>query len=332
MNSNILITGLSGQVGNGLQEIILKTLEGSLSPALLKALGPLSKANFVFCDRTAGPGVFGLDLQAPESEIFSTLDQVKPFIIINTSAWTNVDLAETKKIETFQVNAYGVESIAKWAEKHAAWLIHFSTDYVLDGSGDLPRNEDTKPSPLQVYGESKLLGEKLALTHCKRTIVLRTSWVYSHHGANFVKTMLRLGSEREEIRVIYDQIGAPTDAMILAEVSLRFAAGIIESANHSTIEPPSVGVYNVAAQGETNWFEFANEIFIGAKEREFPIILKRIIKIPTTDYPTPAKRPLNSRLDLSKVEKTLQIVLPHWKVGLTRVLNRLSPNSTVNAR
>ncbi len=327
MNSTILITGLSGQVGNGLQEIILKFIEKNLSPSLLTALNPLRNAQFVYCDRKASTGSLELDLQASESEIFKVLDSVKPMIIINTSAWTSVDLAETKKIEAFQVNAYGVQSLAKWAELNTAWLIHFSTDYVLDGSGNLPRSEETKPSPLQVYGESKLLGEKLALSHCPNTIILRTSWVYSHHGANFVKTMLRLGSEREEIKVIYDQIGAPTDAFILSEVSLRFAAKILESLISSETEPPKTGIYNVTARGETSWFDFASAIFQGARTRKFPIMLKNIVKIPTTEYPTPAKRPLNSRLDLSKVERELGISLPHWETGLARVLDRLNPSS-----
>ena len=313
MPSKILVIGSTGQVGRTLKDLVKSHFD-------LEAHYPnLNRNIFQFASRTPSGDEIALDLNAPESEILPILDRVDPALIINAAAWTAVDLAEDKQEDAFKANAEGPGTLARWAAKHHRHLIHFSTDYVFDGTLDSPRDENAPTRPLQVYGHSKLLGEQNVLAALPEGIILRTSWVFSEHGTNFLKTMLRLGRDREELNVVKDQIGAPTSASTLADVALRFASLIRnpKTTNHLG------GIYHVASRGETNWFEFASEIFKEARNLGLPLNIKTVKPILSSQYPTPAQRPLNSRLDVSKVEDTLGITLPDWRESMKKVLNDL---------
>ena len=319
MLPKILVIGATGQVGRSLKDIVHSNLDLDVHYT------GLNKAYFQFSSRTPKGDEIALDLNAPEADIMSILDGLKPSIIINAAAWTAVDLAEEKKEEAFKSNAEAPGTLARWAVKNHAHLIHFSTDYVFDGSLHTPRAEDAPTDPLQVYGRSKLLGEHHILSAMPDGIILRTSWVFSEHGTNFLKTMLRLGKDREELNVVRDQIGAPTAAFTLADVSLRFASMLLPS-NDPNVQKSMGGIYHVASRGETNWYEFACEIFKEAQKLEFPLKIKTIKPILSSQYPTPAQRPMNSRLDLTKVEKTLGISLPDWRECMIQVLLDLRKN------
>ncbi len=313
MPPKILVIGSTGQVGRTLKDIVHSNLDlGAHYPNLNKDI-------FQFASRAPRSDEIALDLNAPESEILSILDRVNPALIINAAAWTAVDLAEEKQVDAFKANAEAPGTLARWAAKNHRMLIHFSTDYVFDDTLDSPRNENAPTGPLQVYGRSKLLGEQNVLAALPGGIILRTSWVFSEHGTNFLKTMLRLGRDREELNVVKDQVGAPTSASTLADVALRFASLIRnpKTTNHLG------GIYHVASRGETNWFEFASEIFKEARNLDFPLNVKTVKPIMSSQYPTPAQRPLNSRLDVTKVEKTLGITLPDWRESMKKVLNDL---------
>jgi len=313
----IFITGVSGQLGTCLKELLSSGLGYYFPKEYERAFQCLENYEVVYGDRIAGEGVRAFDLS--DSNLASHLSAMAPRLIINPAAWTAVDLSEVKIDETFAINAKSVEQMAIWCQKNDVPFIHYSTDYVFDGSGVNPRKETDPTGPIQVYGSSKLEGEKNLFLHHKKAVCIRTSWVISHVGVNFVKTMLRLGSEREILKIVKDQIGAPTDAMLLAEVSLIIAARILTEDGHDF----PWGTYHLSGRGETNWHDFALQIFSEAKKLEFPLLVKEVTGITSQEYPTPAKRPTNSRLDLSKIETTLGLKIPSWQAGLERVLNRL---------
>lgn len=316
MTSKVLVLGATGQVGRSIKDIVNSSLD------LTKIYSPLKKDEFVFGSRNPeGDDIF-LDLNGTDEEIFLVLDKIKPSLIINAAAWTAVDLAESKKSDAYQANAYGPRALAKWAAAYSGELIHFSTDYVFDGTLPSSRDEQASTNPLQIYGESKLLGERYIQEILPMGIILRTSWVFSEHGTNFLKTMLRLGRDREELSIVSDQIGAPTAAHTLAEIALRFASKILDSKTNKNQEAFG-GIYHVASRGETSWYEFARSIFETGKELDFPLSVKAVKPILSSEYPTPAKRPLNSRLNISKVEERLGITLPPWQESMLEVLKRL---------
>jgi dTDP-4-dehydrorhamnose reductase len=314
--TKVLVLGATGQVGRSIKDIVNSSLD------LTKIYSPLKKDEFVFASRNPeGDDIF-LDLNGTEEEIFQILDYIEPSIIINAAAWTAVDLAESKKSDAYQANAYGPRALAKWSAGYSGELIHFSTDYVFDGTLTSSRDEQASTNPLQIYGESKLLGERYIQEILPRGIILRTSWVFSEHGTNFLKTMLRLGRDREELSIVSDQIGAPTAAPTLAEIALRFASKILDSKTNKNKETYG-GIYHVASRGETSWYEFARSIFETGKELNFPLSVKSVKPILSSEYPTPAKRPLNSRLNVSKVEERLGITLPPWQESMLEVMKRL---------
>lgn len=224
----------------------------------------------------------------------------KPNYCINASAYTAVDLAEKETEKAFAVNAYGVESLAEACKEHKVTFIHISTDYVFDGETNIPYEEDNFTNPIGVYGASKRKGEELALEANPETIVIRTSWLYSEFNRNFVKTMLNLFSTKEELNIVADQYGQPTNANDLAEVIMR----IIESKNKT------YGVFHFSNYGETTWFHFAEKI---AEFSDSKIKLNLIL---TSEYPTPAKRPMRSTMCLDKVEQKYGIELKHWEYSL----------------
>lgn len=235
-----------------------------------------------------------------------------PKVIVNCAAYTAVDKAETEKDAAFTVNATGVKNLTEVAEAVGAWLIHVSTDYVFDGTSHLPYVETDSTNPQSVYGETKLQGEKNATSYSKG-IVIRTAWLYSSFGNNFVKTMLRLGNERESLNVVFDQIGTPTYAHDLAAAILAVA----DRAN-ATNDTTLAGIYHYSNEGVCSWYDFTHEIF------DLEKISCKLSPIESKSYPTPAKRPHFSVLNKQKIKATFGIEVPYWKDSLVECLNKLN--------
>lgn len=289
----ILLLGKGGQVGWELQR--------SLSP-----LGELVALDF---DSQELCGDF-TNLVG----LAQTVRAVQPDVIVNAAAHTAVDKAESEPELVRTINALAPNVLATEAHKLGALLVHYSTDYVFDGSGEHARSEDEPTAPLSVYGQTKLDGERLiALTECKH-LIFRTSWVYAARGGNFAKTMLKLGAEQEVLNVINDQIGAPTGADLLADVTAHAIRAFT---------PALTGTYHLVATGETNWFEYARFVFEHARKSGLALKLQQLNPIPTSAYPTPAKRPHNSRLNTSKLRDSFGLMLPPWETGVARMLDEI---------
>ncbi|MEC8916845.1 dTDP-4-dehydrorhamnose reductase [Salinicola sp. LHM] len=290
---NILILGGSGQVGFELQ----------------RALAPLGNC--------IAPGRRSLDLQ-DAAAVVRLLDELGPSLVVNAAAWTAVDAAEKSRDEAFRLNAALPAQLADYCASHSAKLVHYSSDYVYPGGGDTAWQETSETGPLSVYGKSKLAGDEAVLASGADALIFRTSWVYSARGHNFMKTMLRLAREREALRIVGDQIGAPTPARLIAEVTLL----AVKQRGEGRLEP---GLYHLAPRGETNWHGFAQAIFRHAEALGETLQVKpdQVVSIATANYPTPARRPLNSRLSLEKVEQALGITLPNWESQLQLTLAEL---------
>ncbi|NDD91165.1 dTDP-4-dehydrorhamnose reductase [bacterium] len=291
----ILVTGATGQLGK----------------AMVTLLG---------AHRCIAASRSVLPLDFPEA-LRTRLDYFKPTAIINCGAYTQVDRAELpeEKIFVQAVNEESPRVLAQWCAKQNVPLVHFSTDYVFDGSGHHARGESEPTAPLNTYGETKLAGEQAVLTANAASLIFRTSWVYDANGKNFLNTMLRLGAEKEELRVVADQIGAPTYAPHLAVAALEALERALEL-NKKYGRFPS-GVYHLCAQGETSWHGFAEKIFQGALRRGATLRVQKNIAIPSSEYPTPARRPLNSRLDCSRAKEILGACIPLWENGLDECLD-----------
>ena len=244
------------------------------------------------------------------SRLKSSLDAMQPTAIINAAAYTAVDKAEEEAELAHRINAEAVEVLAGYAKNRDIPLVHYSTDYVFDGSGDRPRTEDAPTGPLSVYGESKLAGEQAITQSGCDHLIFRTSWVYDATGKNFLNTMLHLGAERESLNVVNDQIGAPSFAGHLAEATVTCLEKTIKADAF-----PS-GIYHLCNAGETSWHGFAEAIFELAKETGFELAIEQLSPIPTSAYPTPATRPLNSRLSMEKLQRVFDLAMPHWREGL----------------
>lgn len=247
----------------------------------------------------------------------ATVREVRPDVIVNAAAYTAVDKAEGERELAYTVNASAPQILAQEAQRVGAWLVHYSTDYVFDGSGNRPWTETDAPAPLSVYGGSKLEGERLIAASCERHLILRTSWVYGARGGNFVRTMLRLAGERETLTVIDDQHGAPTSAELLADVAALLVHQLT-AAGHDGL----AGVYHLAAAGETTWHGYASHILAEARRIQPSLELKASEVVPTTTaaFVTAARRPLNSRLDTAKLQAAFRLVLPRWEQGVNRLL------------
>ena len=247
--------------------------------------------------------------------IAQTIRAVAPDIIVNAAAHTAVDKAESEPELSRTINALAPGVLAREAKRNGAWLVHYSTDYVFDGSGDTPWLETDPTGPLSVYGKAKLEGEEaIRATGCQH-LIFRTSWVYAARGGNFAKTMLKLAQERDSLKVINDQIGAPTGADLLADVTAH--------AIRTALQRPDVsGLYNLVASGQTSWHGYASFIIDFARQAgvEIKVVSEAIQPVPTSAFPTAAKRPMNSRLDTSKLQNTFDLNLPHWQSGVTRML------------
>lgn len=291
----ILLFGKGGQVGWELQ----------------RALAPLGELIALDFD-TAGD--LSGDFSQPEA-VAATVRRVAPDLIVNAAAHTAVDKAESEADLARLINASTPGRIAQEAKALGAHLIHYSTDYVFDGSGDAPRDETAATGPLSVYGRTKLEGEQLIAASGAIHLILRTSWVYAARGGNFAKTMLKLAKERERLTVIADQFGAPTGAELLADVSAHAARML-------RVRPELSGLYHCVAAGETSWYGYATHVIERARAAGHAIKVApdAILPIPTTDYPTPATRPLNSRLDTRRLRGVFGLVLPPWQQGVDRML------------
>jgi dTDP-4-dehydrorhamnose reductase len=296
----ILLFGKNGQVGWELQR--------SLAPlGELVALG------------SAGDGALAGDFRQPEA-IAATVRAVRPDVIVNAAAYTAVDKAESDEDAARLVNATTPGVLAREAAQLGALVVHYSTDYVFDGSGDRPWTEADATGPLSVYGRTKLEGERLVAQHTERHLILRTSWAYAARGGNFAKTMLRLAAERERLTVVDDQIGAPTGAELLADLTAHLVPA-------TRARPALAGLYHVAAAGETSWHGYARFVIghaaaAGHALRAGP---DAVAPVPSSAFPTPAQRPRNSRLDTGKLRRAFGLHLPHWQDGVRRMLDELPP-------
>ena len=289
----ILLLGKNGQVGWELQRS-------------LSVLGEV-----IALDRHSTPCG---DLSQPE-RLARTVRELRPDVIVNAAAHTAVDKAESEVDLARTLNATAPAALAQAAAETGAWLVHYSTDYVFDGSGNTPWQEGDATGPLGVYGQTKLEGEQaIAASGCKH-LIFRTSWVYAARGGNFAKTMLRLAQERERLTVINDQHGAPTGADLIADVT----AHAIRIAQH---KPELAGLYHLVAEGETTWHGYASHVIALAREWRPDLGWKvnDIAPVETSAFPTPAKRPQNSRLNTRKLQQAFGLNLPHWQLGVDRLL------------
>ena len=247
--------------------------------------------------------------------LVETVRAFRPDVVINAAAYTAVDKAETDSQTAFLVNELAPEALSSVCAATGAYLVHFSTDYVFDGSGQTPWLETDATGPLNVYGHSKLAGEKGIAQHGSKHVIFRTSWVYGTEGGNFAKTMLRLAQEQERMTVINDQFCAPTGAVLLANVT----ALALQASK------PLTGIYHLAAAGETNWYDYAQYVLAKAKalKPSLNYAVRDFVAVPTSDFPTPAMRPLKSRLNCSRLEQSLQLKLPPWQAGVDEMLTKI---------
>ena len=299
MSLKLLLLGKGGQVGWELQRS-------------LAVLGDVVALDFDSTEMHA-------DFTRPAA-LADTVRAVRPDVIVNAAAHTAVDKAESEPELAHTLNAEAPRVLAAEAAALGALLVHYSTDYVFDGSGHLPRDESAPTGPLSVYGRTKLAGEEATRSSGCAHVILRTSWVYAARGGNFARTMLKLAAERDELKVIDDQFGAPTGADLLADVTAHAIRAV-------RANPALAGTYHCVAAGETNWHAYARFVIEWARARGLPITVAAdaVRAVPTTEYPTPARRPLNSRLDTRKLRETFQLSLPDWRVGVQRMLEEVYP-------
>ena len=294
----VLITGINGQLGSALVD-------------RLRGFGSLIAA-----DRSV------LDLSRPQ-EIGARLDALSPDLIVNPAAYTAVDRAEEEFALAYLVNSAGPEALARWSSRHNVPLVHFSTDYVFDGSGERPWREDDPVGPLNVYGASKLAGEQAVRAAGGASLIVRTAWIYAAHGRNFLRTMVKMAGEREELRVVSDQLGAPTPASLVADV----LANILERRRADlpkTFERLDHRLH-LTAGGETSWHGFATAIVHGLKRRGIAVATRRVVPISTAEYPARARRPLNSRLSITRLQNAFSIAPPDWRDLLDAELDCIAP-------
>jgi dTDP-4-dehydrorhamnose reductase len=292
----ILLLGKNGQVGWELQ----------------RALAPLGE--LVALDRHAIDGLSGdlADLDA----LRTTIRQVKPDVIVNAAAYTAVDKAESEAELALRVNGDASRLMAEESALLGAWLIHYSTDYVFSGEGSTPWQETDAVAPVNQYGASKLAGEQAIIASGCKHLIFRTSWVYGARGNNFAKTMLRLAKDRDTLSVIADQVGAPTGADLIADVTALAIRQVLQ-------QPQLSGLYHLAASGEVSWHGYASHVIAFAQANGEQLAVTAINPIDTTAYPTPARRPLNSRLNTQKLRDNFSLHLPDWQSGVTRMLREV---------
>jgi len=305
----IVLLGANGQVGGSF-----------LRDGRLDRLGkvvPVTRNGLLPDGRSAEAG----DLSTP-NELIALLDHLKPNIVINAAAYTAVDKAEQEENLATSINGEAVGAVGRWATKHHALVVHYSTDYVFDGTATQPYSPDTPTSPIGAYGRSKLVGERLLVESGARHLLFRTAWVYSSSGHNFLRTMLKLGRERDQLNVVGDQWGSPTSAQLIVDGTLaalsRWMAG--DDAIRRSLE----GIHHLVASGITTWHGFASAIFDEALRRGVLARKPDVHTIATTDYPTPAKRPAYSVLDNSGFQQRFGFKLPDWGAGVSEVMQQIA--------
>jgi dTDP-4-dehydrorhamnose reductase len=316
MKPVILLTGKNGQVGGELLR-------------LLPQVGEL-----VAVDRSQ------MDLSRPDS-IRRTIQEVRPQLIVNAAAYTAVDQAETDEASAQIINAEAPGLMAEEAKKIGAALVHYSTDYVFDGSKKTPYDESDPTNPINVYGKTKLAGEEAIRGMGIPHLIFRTAWVYGTRGKNFMLTILRLAAESEELKIVHDQIGAPTCSREIAEATMKVLSHVFEERNGAPSFSRVSGTYHMTAAGETTWYDFANSIleeaacdtkgisWFDAATRGRPLITRRVIPITTAEYPTPASRPLYSVLSNSRLLRTFGLALPEWRMQLQQCFSTEGKTSQV---
>lgn len=290
----ILLLGKNGQVGWELARTLLP----------LGELISLDRQQLDFSNTAALP---------------EAIASIRPNMIINAVAYTAVDKAESERDKAFLCNAHAVEVIAQEAKKVGALLIHYSTDYVFDGTKDTPYLEEDTPHPLNVYGESKLAGEAAIMASGVEYLILRTTWVFASRGQNFLKTMLRLAAERESLSIVSDQIGAPTWARVIAQTTAHIVQQVKRERAEKTFES---GIFHLTSAGDTSWHGFAQKI-VAVASAQRALTLRSLTPIRTSQYPTPAQRPHNSRLCTDKLTARFGLVMPAWDVSLELCMEEL---------
>ena len=296
----ILLLGADGQVGWELRRALLP----------LGEVVPLTRAQADLSDLAS---------------LKSLLEREQPQVLVNAAAYTAVDKAETEFDLAQRINAAAPQVLADYAAAHDAWLVHYSTDYVFDGRKAAPYTETDTPNPQSVYGRSKLAGEQAIAASGCRHLILRTSWVFAARGGNFAKTMLKLAAERDSLRVIADQFGAPTSAELIADVTaLALHRVLFGSADPARSDKLS-GLYHLTASGSTSWYGYAQCVIAQAAARGLPLRSRaeQVQAIGTQDYPLPAPRPANSRLDCAKLQSTFSLCLPPWQTQVQRLIDEL---------
>lgn len=291
----LLLLGKNGQVGWQLQR--------ALAP--LGEVIALDSRDSVYCG----------DLNQPE-KLCSTIQAIAPNVIINAAAYTAVDQAEVEPALAYRINYEAVRALAATAADLGSLLVHYSTDYVFDGSNEKPWQETDVSRPINVYGKSKLSGDEAIMATGCNYLILRTSWVYARRGHNFIKTIVKLIQEREQLKVIDDQIGAPTSAELIADVTAFALAQVLK-------DKEKCGLYHLAANGMTSWYEYAQFILERAKTSPLPIIVKAFQPISSLEYGAKAPRPLNSRLNTQKLCSTFALTLPAWQQGVERTIHEI---------
>ncbi|RZZ82953.1 dTDP-4-dehydrorhamnose reductase [Pseudoxanthomonas winnipegensis] len=295
----LLLLGANGQVGRELR----------------RALAPLGE---VVCTTRSGTLEDGAacevaDFDRPES-LPALLDRLAPTVVVNAAAYTAVDKAEEDRDAAFRANAESPGALARWCAAHGVPLVHYSTDYVFDGQGTAPYAVDAPTAPLGVYGASKLAGEEAVRAAGGQYLIFRTAWVYASHGKNFLLTMLRVGAQRDELRVVADQIGTPTSAALIADVT----AQVLRQGTEAS------GTWHLTAAGHTSWHGFAEAIFARAVAAGLLPRAPQVVAIPTSEYPTPARRPAYSCLDTTTLRRDFGIDLPAWETALDSVVAELT--------
>jgi dTDP-4-dehydrorhamnose reductase len=292
----VLLLGSKGQVGWQLRR----------SLSVVGEVVALERGSQPLCGDLARPG-----------ELARTVQTVRPDVIVNAAAYTAVDRAESERDAAFAINATACETLAAEAARLGAWLVHYSTDYVFDGAGERPWKEDDPTAPINVYGHSKLAGEKAIAALAPRHLILRTSWVFDSWGQNFVKSILRAAGQRESLTVVCDQWGAPTRAALIADVTAQILP---------RLAPAHAGIYHLAAAGQTHWQAYAALAVAHATQCGMPLKTRpdQVHPIPSSQYPVAAARPGNSRLDTTKLRETFGLTLPAWEDGVRSVVAELA--------
>ena len=323
--ARILLLGANGQVGRALRFALRHTAQ-ELKPQFSRRGSARSANDLVVATRDGkldGADGERIDLSDLDG-LRVALDRASPDLIVNAAAYTAVDRAEDEPELAMRINAEAVGVLGDWAARHDARVVHYSTDYVFDGKSKQPYREGDAPNPLGAYGRSKLAGEFALRASGASFLILRTAWVYAPRGHNFLRTMLRLAGERDHLRVVDDQIGAPTPAELIARVTAQIIPRWFNVDQGDMTDHSLDGVYHLTSAGETSWCEFARAIFVRASRAGLIARVPEVTAIKTSEYPTRAQRPAYSVLDTTRLRETFGVELPGWREGLDGVFEDMA--------